>query len=305
MINKIVLLLFGLLCFVGANAQISFKTEYFGSSSYWHETGDESRERIGDCRGGATTYQGSINFPLSVRNTKYDRPIVWGMGINGTYASLKNENFTGNYADMVIDEIMNLNMGISYMRPISSKWSFIVSLGVGVYSPSVEISKLRYKHLLGNVAVLFVRHLKPNIEVGGGIALNSTFGYPMVFPALYFNWVSDGRLNFKVSVIDGLNLAAGYDINKFLNLSLVVEMSGQSAFTEKNGKDVVFSHQYFIAGVRPEIKIGKKVSIPITAGMHLIRSGFFSDRSLKGMFSNDDYYFQASPYLSAGITLNL
>ena len=36
------------------------------------------------------------------------------------------------------------------------------------------------------------------------------------------------------------------------------------------------------------------MSIPITAGMHLIRSGFYSERTLKGMFSNDDYYFQAS-----------
>ena len=64
-----------------------------------------------------------------------------------------------------------------------------------------------------------------------------------------------------------------------------------------------FSHQYFIAGVRPEIKLGNKVSIPITAGMHLIRSGFYSERTLKGMFSNDDYYFQASPYVSAGIKI--
>lgn len=37
--------------------------------------------------------------------------------------------------------------------------------------------------------------------------------------------------------------------------------------------------------------------------MHLIRSGFYSERTLKGMFSNDDYYFQASPYVSAGIKI--
>ena len=285
------------------DAQVSFKAEYFGTSSYWHETGEDSREKIGNCKGSAVVYQGSINIPLLVKNTKYDRPTIWSVGINGAYASLNNKNFTGDYDGMVINEMMNIALGLSYMRPLSEKWSLITSLGAGIYAPSTNLSKIRYKHLLGNVAVLFIRHLKSNMEVGGGIAINSTFGYPMVFPALYFNWNSDGRFNFKISVVDGLNLAAGYDINKFLDLSLVVEMSGQSAFTEKDGEDVTFSHQYFIAGVRPEIKLGNKVSIPITAGMHLIRSGFYSERTLKGMFSNDDYYFQASPYVSAGIKI--
>lgn len=150
---------------------------------------------------------------------------------------------------------------------------------------------------------LFIVCLKLRFKDTTLFRLAQVFEYKCL--TLKFNWNSDGKFNLKISVVDGLNLAAGYDINKFLDLSLVVEMSGQSAFTEKDGEDVTFSHQYFIAGVRPEIKLGNKVSIPITAGMHLIRSGFYSERILKGIFSNDDYYFQASPYVSAGIKIGL
>lgn len=303
---KLKLFLVVLFLIVGLNlkAQISFKTEYFGTSTYWHETGGDSREKIGDCKGSAVVYQGSVNIPLSVKQTKYNRPSVWGIAINGAYASLNNENFTGNWEGLVTNQIMNGALGISHIRPLNDKWSLMASVGVGIYAPSADFSKIRYKHVLGNVAVLFVRHLRPNLEIGGGVAVNSTFGFPMVFPAIYFNWNHDGIFDFKVSVMDGLGLSAGYNINKHLTLSVIVEMSGQSAFMEKDDKDVIFSHQYFISGLRPEIKLGNDISVPITVGANLIRSGFFSERTLKGMFSNNDYYFQTSLYMSAGIKVD-
>ncbi len=288
---------------VKLSAQISFKTEYFGTSSYWHETGGDSREKIGNCKGSAIIYQGSINIPVLVKNTKYNRPSVWGLGISGAYAKLDNKNFTAQYQGMVIDEMLNGTFGIFHMRPIGEKWNLIASIGVGLFTPTTDFSKMRGKELMGNGALIFVRQIKPNLELGGGIAVNNSFGYPMVFPGIYFNWNLEGKFDFKVSVVDGLEVGAGYNVNEFLDLSLIVEMSGQSAYVIKDDKEMIFSHQYFIAGLRPEIKLGNKVSIPITAGMHLIRSGFFSDRTLKGMFSNDDYYFQAAPYASIGLKI--
>lgn len=285
------------------SAQISFKTEYFGTSSYWHETGEDSREKIGDCKGSAIVYQGSINIPVLMKNTKYNRPSIWGVGISGSYAKLDNSNFTGVYDGMVIDEMLNGTFGISHMRPIGEKWNLIASIGVGLFTSTTDFSKMRGKELMGNGALIFVRQIKPNLELGGGIAVNNSFGYLMVFPAIYFNWNLEGKFDLKVSVVDGLEVGAGYNVSKFLDLSLIVEMSGQSAYVIKDDKEKIFSHQYFIAGLRPEIKLGNKVSIPITAGMHLVRSSFFSDRTLKGMFSNDDYYFQAAPYASVGLKI--
>ena len=285
------------------SAQISFKTEYFGASSYWHETGEDSREKIGDCKGSAIVYQGSINIPVLMKNTKYNRPSIWGVGISGSYAKLDNSNFTGVYDGMVIDEMLNGTFGISHMRPIGEKWNLIASIGVGLFTSTTDFSKMRGKELMGNGALIFVRQIKPNLELGGGIAVNNSFGYLMVFPAIYFNWNLEGKFDLKVSVVDGLEVGAGYNVSKFLDLSLIIEMSGQSAYVIKDNKEKIFSHQYFIAGLRPEIKLGNKVSIPITAGMHLVRSSFFSYRTLKGMFSNDDYYFQAAPYASVGLKI--
>ena len=135
-------------------------------------------KKIGNCKGSAVVYQGSINIPLLVKNTKYDRPTIWSVGINGAYASLNNKNFTGDYDGMVINEMMNIALGLSYMRPLSEKWSLITSLGAGIYAPSTNLSKIRYKHLLGNVAVLFIKHLKSNREVRCGISINSTIHEP-------------------------------------------------------------------------------------------------------------------------------
>lgn len=299
------LLLVMLLFMIGTklSAQISFKTEYFGTSSYWHETGGDSQEKIGDCKGSAIVYQGSINIPVLMKNTKYNRPSIWGVGISGSYAKLDNSNFTGVYDGMVINEILNGTFGISHMRPIGEKWNLIASIGVGLFTPTTDFSKMRGKELMGNGSLIFVRQIKPNLELGGGIAVNNSFGYLMVFPAIYFNWNLEGKFDLKVSVVDGLEVGAGYNVSKFFDLSLIIEMSGQSAYVIKDDKEKIFSHQYFIAGLRSEIKLGNKVSIPITAGMHLIRSSFFSDRTLKGMFSNDDYYFQVAPYASVGLKI--
>lgn len=109
---------------------------------------------------------------------------------------------------------------------------------------------------------IFVCQIRPNFALGGGIAINSTFGYPMAFPAIYLNWDIEGKFDFMLSMANGLEVSAGLDINKYLTLSLVAEMNGQMALLEKDGKDVIFTHQYIIAGLRPEFKSIKKYQSP-------------------------------------------
>lgn len=286
----------------GLSAQISFKTEYFGSSSYWLGKEDEPRERIGDTEGSAVVYHGSINIPLSTKINKKGKTTIWGIGMSGSYASLNNKNFTD---DLVIPEMLNLDVGIYHIRTLSDRWSLRAGIGGGIYTSSAQLAEVRWKHVLGSMNTIFIYQLRPNLQLGGGIAINSTFGYPMAFPALYLNWTLQGKFDFSLSMTNGLNIGAGLNINKFLSLSLIAEMNGQSALLERDEKDVIFTHQYIVLGLRPEIKLGKNVSIPITAGMNAIRSAYYTDRTLKAMFkSSDDYYFQISPYASAGITIN-
>ena len=87
-------------------------------------------------------------------------------------------------------------------------------------------------------------------------------------------------------MLEGLEVSAGYKVNKSLSLNIVAEMNGQMAILERDEKDKMFSHQYIVTGFRPEIKIGKYVSIPITAGISAMRTAEITDRSLKSMFQD-------------------
>ena len=293
--------LFILFLCVNAKAQISFKTEYMGSSAYMYSPNDidASSSKVGNSSGSAVVYQGMANLPLSMKQHENGKMTVWGVGLGGAYASLNNKNFT----DDMVSEIMNLQLGIFHMRPLNEKWSLMANVAVGSFTPFADLSKIRYTHVLGNVGALFIRHLNPNLNIGGGLAINSTFGYPMVFPALYLDWTYEGKFKANVSMMEGLELSAGYEFSDNFLLSFAAEMNGQMALLERDDKDVIFSHQYLVTGLRPVIRLGKSgLSIPIMVGINAYRPAFYQNRSLKSLFAtNNDYYFRVSPYASAGI----
>ena len=297
---SICLIAAGILFCAEGNAQISFKTEYIGHSAYMYApSDDEPSVKVGNREGSAIVYQGMANIPFCMKTNENGRPTAWGVGLGGAYASLNNKYFT----DDMVSEIMNLQFGIFHLRPLNDKWSMMASIGAGVYAPFTEFSNIRYKNVLGSAGVTFIRHLNPYLDLGGGLAVNSTFGYPMVFPTLYFNWNYESKCKVNVSLGEGLELSAGYDFSDYFKLSLAFEMNGQMALLEKDGKDVMFTHQYMVTGLRPEIKFGKTgISMPIMVGINAVRPAYYSDRTLKGMFAtNNDYYFRISPYASVGI----
>lgn len=284
---------------VEAHSQITFKTEYFGKSKYRIMEGDTD-QRVGDSKGSAMVYQGGINIPLSMSLNENNRPTMWSVSAGGACAKLDNKNFA---EPLVIDEVLNLGLSLNHLRPISDRWSLMASVGGGIYMPTTRFSQIRFKNVLGSGGVIFIYHLKPNLELGTGIALNNSFGYPMIFPALYLNWSTEGRFNVNISMMDGLEVSAGYKASSYLSLNIVAEMNGQMALLEQDGKDKIFTHQYLIAGFRPKIKIGKQISIPITAGVSAMRPTQITDRKLKSMFQDRGYYFQVAPYASLGLNI--
>ncbi len=292
-----------LLCVEGKAQQLTFKTEYLGSSGYYFlPPGEKPREKIGDAKGSAVVYQGAFSMPLSMKLNENNRPTAWGIGLGGSYTSLNNKHFE----DDMVSEIMNLQVGLYHLRPLNDRWSMRASAGVAVLAPSADLSKIRFKHVLGSGGIVFIRHLKPNLSIGGGVAINSSLGYPMVFPAVYLNWELDGKFDVNVELVEGLDVSASYSFNDWFKLSYALEMNGQAALLQKDGKDVIFSHQYIVTGFRPEIKVGKTgLSMTAMVGLNIYRPASYSDRTLKGVFATDnDYYFSASPYMSIGIKYN-
>jgi hypothetical protein len=285
--------------YTNISAQVFFKTEYFGSSNYNMSEGDSS-QHIGNSKGSAMVYQGGINIPLSLKMDANNRPTMWSISAGGAHAKLNNKNFT---EPLVVDEILNLGINLNYLRPLNDRWSLKAGIGGGVFMPSTDLSEIRYKNILVSMSAVFIRHLKPNLDLGIGLALNNSFGFPMLFPAFYLNWSTSGRYDVKISLKDGLEMSAGYTVNKNLGVSFIAEINGQMALLEQDGKDKVFTHQTVVAGFRPEIKIGKRVTIPITVGVNARRTAQITDRSLKTIFQDREYYFRMSPYASAGLQI--
>ena len=293
-----------LLYLEGKAQQVSFRTEYIGNSGYYYlPPGEKPREKIGNSKGSAMVYQGAVNIPLSMKMNEKNRPTAWGIGLGGSYVSLKNRNFS----DEMVSEIMNIQLGVYHLRPLNDRWSMRASLGGGIFAPTTDFSKLTFKNVLGSGGLVFIRHLKPNLDIGGGVSINSSLGYPMIFPAVYVKWKLHGKYDVNVEVIEGLELSAGYDFNDRFKLSYAIEMNGQVALLKKDGKDVIFSHQYIVTGFRPELKLGKTgLTMTGMVGLNLYRPAAYSDRTLKGVFASDnDYFFSVSPYASVGLKMKL
>ena len=282
-----------------SSAQVSFKTEYFGTSRYQLTEGDSSL-KIGNSKGSAMVYQGGINIPLSMKLNEKNRPTMWSISAGGAYVKLNNKNFT---EPLIIDEILNLGLSLNYQRPLNDRWSLKAGIGGGIFMPNTKFSQIRYKNTLATASAVFIRHLRPNLDLGGGLAINNSFGFPMLFPAFYLNWTTSGRYAVHISLKDGLEMSAGYNVNKSLRLSFIAEINGQMALLEQDGKDKIFTHQYVVLGLRPEIKLGKRVSIPVTVGLNATRTAQITSRSLKTIFQDKGYAFRASPYASAGLQI--
>ena len=200
----------------------------------------------------------------------------------------------------------------------------LMALGVGSYTPENRLSSIHIgENVIANGAFAFVYHWKPNIwewqptfEIGAGVALNNTFGYPMVFPALYFKLqggIGD-KFSVEIGTLDGAKLAFGYNFSEHFNLKLMGSIGGYSAYVRHNGRKEIFSQMNFITGLQPEITIGKHVSIPIIVGTTFMRLGTYKERKLSAMFveeieARDELgnpitsRFQPAFYLSAGITI--
>ena len=301
-----------LLLGVNSFAQISVKTEYIGNSKFYDAVADTN---TGD--GSAMIYSAGAMVPLSMQASDeedpYKRATIWGVALSGTFVKMENQNFP--IGKELPSQVMNLGATALHLRPLKERWSMLMALGIGSYTPENQLSAIHIgENVLANGALVFVWHWRPNLEIGGGVALNNSFGYPMVFPAFYLKYKGgfSDKFTIDVNLLDGAKVAFGYNYHKNLSLKLVANMGGYLAYLKRNGQKEMFSSQTFFVGLEPEFKIGKHISIPITAGAIFLRTGRYRKRALGAMFEpeakNEDGTVRSSQfnpafYFSAGITI--
>ena len=301
-----------LLLGVNSFAQISVKTEYISNSEFYDAVADTNTGN-----GSAMIYSAGAMVPLSMQafaeDDPYKRATIWGVALNGTFVKMDNHNFP--IGKELPSQVMNLGATALHLRPLKERWSMLMALGIGSYTPENRLSAIRIdENVLANGALVFIWHWRPNLEIGGGVALNNSFGYPMVFPALYLKYKGgfSDKFTIDVSLLDGTKVAFGYDYSENLSLKLVANIGGYLAYLRRNGQKEMFSSQTFFVGLEPEFKLGKHISIPVTFGGSFIRSGRYRERTLSAMFAseakNEDGSVRSSVFLpalyfAAGITI--
>lgn len=230
----------------------------------------------------------AFEVPISLEMDKYNRPKIWSVFVNGSYAKMENKNyeiqdlpleFQGGFPD----ELLNTQIGIKHLRSISPSWSLLILTSVGIYTDMVEINK---EDVLIQGGVLFIKHFNPNLALGVGPVLTNSFGVPMVLPGIYFNWESTGALHFKVTFPEGVEF--GYRMSENFDLKLVGEISGMTAETKIGNKSSLLGYQQIIAGLRPQLKLGKHWTLEPTAGSTLVRNFSTTNRKIKDIFKEKD-----------------
>lgn len=301
-----------LLLGVNSFAQISVKTEYISNSEFYDAVADTNTGN-----GSAMIYSAGAMVPLSIQasaeDDPYKRATIWGVALSGTFVKMDNHNFP--IGKELPSQVMNLGATALHLRPLKERWSMLMALGIGSYTPENRLSAIRIEeNVLANGALVFIWHWRPNLEIGGGVALNNSFGYPMVFPALYLKYKGgfSDKFTIDINLLDGTKVAFGYDYRENLSLKLVANIGGYSAYLRRNGQKEMFSSQTFFVGLEPEFKLGKHISIPVTFGGSFIRSGRYRERTLSAMFAseakNEDgsarsSVFLPALYFAAGITI--
>ena len=301
-----------LLLGVNSFAQISVKTEYISSSEFYDAVADTNTGN-----GSAMIYSVGAMVPLSMQasaeDDPYKRATIWGVALSGTFVKMDNQNFP--IGKELPSQVMNLGATVLHLRPLKERWSMLMALGIGSYTPENRLSAIRIgENVLANGALVFIWHWRPNLEIGGGVALNNSFGYPMVFPALYLKYKGgfSDKFTIDINLLDGTKVAFGYDYSENLSLKLVANIGGYLAYLRRNGQKEMFSSQTFFVGLEPEFKLGKHISIPVTFGGSFIRSGRYRERTLSAMFAseakNEDgsarsSVFLPALYFAAGITI--
>ena len=301
-----------LLLGVNSFAQISVKTEYIGNSEFYDAVANTNTGN-----GSAMIYSAGAMVPLSMQasaeDDPYKRATIWGVALSGTFVKMDNQNFP--IGKELPSQVMNLGATALHLRPLKERWSMLMALGIGSYTPENRLSAIRIgENVLANGALVFIWHWRPNLEIGGGVALNNSFGYPMVFPALYLKYKGgfSDKFTIDINLLDGTKVAFGYDYSENLSLKLVANIGGYSAFLRRNGQKEMFSSQTFFVGLEPEFKLGKHISLPVTFGGSFIRSGRYRERTLSAMFAseakNEDgsarsSVFLPALYFAAGITI--
>lgn len=207
-----------------ASAQISFKTDILGKQEL-------TRQEL------------SVQLPThldSLAADPYQRVKLCAIGGNMVFQQMTpSETFPY--------QTMNLSANVLHLRPLRSRWSWLMALGLGAYTPENRLSSIAIaENVIANGALLFIWHHSKRLQIGVGTLVNTLFGYPMAFPTAFIDykgekWSAWAKGNF----LEGGKGAVGYRFNEFFELNLLADASIYAAFLRREDKKASTYHCRF------------------------------------------------------------
>lgn len=258
------------------HAQGFFKSEFMPTSDFQ----DYKNNKLGT--GNLLKFTGMYNIPLSMKKNEAGQATSWMVSLYGSYAKLQNTSI-GDPINP--SEILNASANVTYIRPISKRWSLVSSIGAGIYSSPHEITS---KSILANGGAIFVYKANKNLDLGIGAGVTNAFGPPLLMPMTLVKWTPSIGYEVDVNLSGtGLKLSAANKFNDYFKLRLVaLEFEGMASVIQKDGKDKIYGTSYMKSFLSPELKLGKKSTLYLGVGATWLRSVTFTDRSFKGFLNN-------------------
>lgn len=239
-----------------SQAQVYFKTEYATPSSFM----DDNNVKTGGS-GDMVKMQGGFSMPLTYKQYDNGRIKMLAVSVDAAYALFNNKSIS---TDLHPDNILNTSINLTYLTPISSKWSLLAVLGGGIYSNPSQITA---KSILGSGGAVFVYHVLDNLDIGIGVGVTNSYGTPMALPMGYVNWQLDGKYEVKVSMLENMEISGAVQLNEWFKLRLIgFELDGMSAVMDVDGKSKIFGSVSMKSGLQADFKIGKQSSIQLKIG---------------------------------------
>lgn len=237
---------------------------------------------------------------LSRSADELGRPVMWLGTVLASYSELSNH---GTAATLYPDEIFEASVNVTHIRPLSGRWSVIITAGIGIYT---TIDNFSGKDILFNGGAMFSYHKSANLDLGVGVGLTNSYGVPLILPLPYVKWSSMGRYEFNVMMVGRPKVSAAMRVDEQLKLNLdLIEIEGSTAVVRVDGKRKIFSQMSSKTAFRPEYKIGNSV-VNVSIGCTWRRDARITNRSMKAFFKSFNHRsrnrFDPAWTVSAGYT---
>ena len=106
-------------------------------------------------------------------------------------------------------------------------------------------------------------------------------------PMTFVKWTSTGQYEITIEAMSNIRASVARRFGNRFRLELVpCDMDGMSSVFRQDGKNKLYSVMRMRAYIHPELKVGKRSSVYLNAGMDLFHSVNVTNKSIKGFADN-------------------